>query len=108
MNRVGPRNAITDVPGITVGNAEDIALRSGTTVILPDAPAVAAVDVRGGGTGTRETDLLDPAATVAECHAIVLSGGSAYGLDAAGGVMDWLREQGRGFAVGDAVTVESD
>ena len=103
MNRVGPRNAITDVPGVRVGNADDADVRSGVTVIVPDQPAVAAVDARGGGTGSRETELLDPAATVEECHAIVLSGGSAYGLDAAGGVMTRLREHGRGLAVGDAI-----
>jgi L-aminopeptidase/D-esterase-like protein len=99
----GPRNAITDVPGITVGNAEDERVRTGVTVIVPTAPAVASVDVRGGGTGTRDTELLDPAATVERIDAIVLSGGSAFGLDAAGGVMSWLAAQGRGFKVGPAV-----
>ncbi len=100
MNRVGPRNAITDVPGIRVGNAGNTDVRSGVTVIVPDMPVVAAVDARGGGTGSREFEILDPAATVQECHAIVLSGGSAYGLDAAGGVMAWLKAHGRGFAIG--------
>jgi L-aminopeptidase/D-esterase-like protein len=99
----GPRNAITDVPGITVGNAEDERVRTGVTVIVPTAPAVASVDVRGGGTGTRDTELLDPAATIERVDAIVLSGGSAFGLDAAGGVMSWLAAQGRGFKVGPAV-----
>lgn len=103
MTQVGERNLITDVPGIRVGTAEDAGLRSGVTVVLPDGPAVAAVDARGGGTGSREIELLDPAATVEACHAIVLSGGSAYGLDAAGGVMAWLGDQGRGFAIGDAI-----
>ncbi|MDT8343557.1 MAG: P1 family peptidase [Thermohalobaculum sp.] len=103
MIRPGPRNSITDVAGIAVGNAEDRALLTGVTVILPDAPAIAAVDVRGGGPGTRETDALGPFGTVEVVHAIALSGGSAYGLDAAGGVMDWLRAQGRGFAVAGAV-----
>lgn len=103
MIRPGPRNSITDVAGIAVGNAEDRTLVTGTTVILPDAPAIAAVDVRGGGPGTRETDALGPFGTVEVVHAIALSGGSAYGLDAAGGVMDWLRAQGRGFAVAGAV-----
>ncbi len=102
MNRVGPRNSLTDVPGLTVGNAEDQAVRSGVTVVLPDRPAIAAVDVRGGGTGTRDTELLDPAATVEAVDAIVLSGGSAFGLDAAGGVMAWLAGHGRGFQVGTA------
>jgi len=98
----GPRNLITDVPGLRVGNAGDNPLRSGVTVVLAEAPAVAAADVRGGGPGTRETDLLDPASLVQAVDALVLSGGSAFGLAAADGVMGWLREQGRGFAVGDA------
>jgi len=99
----GPLNAITDVPGIRVGNAEDSGLATGTTVVLPDRPAVAAVDSRGGGPGTRETDALAPGATVEAVHAIVLSGGSAYGLAAADGVMDWLRAAGRGYRVGAAL-----
>ena len=99
----GPRNSITDVPGIAVGNAEDEKVRTGVTVILPDAPAVASIDVRGGGTGTRDTALLDPAATVERVDAIVLSGGSAFGLDAAGGVMSWLAARGRGFKIGPSV-----
>lgn len=103
MNRVGARNSITDVPGILVGNAEDEAARSGVTVVLPEDPAVAAVDVRGGGPGGRETEALDPAATIEECHAVVLSGGSAFGLDAAGGVMSLLAAEDRGFRVGEAV-----
>jgi L-aminopeptidase/D-esterase-like protein len=103
MIRPGPRNLITDVPGISVGNAEDHGARSGVTVILPDAPAVAAVDVRGGAPGTRETDLLDPRCLVERIDAIVLSGGSAFGLDAASGVMAWLRQNGRGFTVGESI-----
>lgn len=99
----GPRNAITDVPGISVGNAEDERVRSGVTVVLPDEPAVASVDVRGGGTGTRELALLEPEGVVEHIHALVLSGGSAFGLDAASGIMSWLAAQGRGFTVGDAV-----
>ncbi len=102
MSGPGPRNLITDVPGLTVGNAGDDALRSGVTVVLPEAPAVAAVDVRGGGPGTRETDLLDPAGLVQAVDALVVSGGSAFGLAAADGVMGWLKAQGRGFAVGGA------
>ncbi len=102
MSGPGPRNLITDVPGLRVGNAGDDALRSGATVVLPEAPAVAAVDVRGGGPGTRETDLLDPAGLVQAIDALVLSGGSAFGLAAADGVMGWLKAQGRGFAVGGA------
>jgi D-aminopeptidase len=97
-----PRNLITDVPGLTVGHAQDGRIASGVSVVLFDAPAVASVDVRGGGPGTRETDLLDPAMTVDRIDAIVLSGGSAFGLDAPSGVQAYLREQGRGFAIGDA------
>ncbi|MDI4664150.1 P1 family peptidase [Xanthobacter autotrophicus] len=96
------RNLITDVPGLRVGNATDPHIGTGVTVVLCDAPAVAAVDVRGGGPGTRETDLLDPAATVERVDAIALSGGSAFGLDAASGVMAGLAARGRGFAVGTA------
>jgi L-aminopeptidase/D-esterase-like protein len=96
------RNLITDVPGLRVGQAEDLALGSGSTVVIFDEPAVASIDVRGGGPGTRETALLDPAQTVQGIDAIVLSGGSAFGLDAASGVQAWLREQGRGFAVRSA------
>jgi len=96
------RNLITDVAGLKVGNAEDIQLGSGTTVVLFDEPAVASVDVRGGGPGTRETELLNAAQTVPGVDAIVVSGGSAFGLDAASGVQAWLRENGRGFAIGPA------
>lgn len=94
------RNLITDVPGIRVGHADDRKLGSGATAIVFDAPTVAAIDVRGGGPGTRETDLLEPHRTVAAIDALVFSGGSAFGLDAASGVQAWLREQGRGYAVG--------
>ena len=97
------RNLITDVPGVRVGNASDDRLASGSTVVLFDKPAVAAADVRGGGPGTRESALLDPAMTVQGVDAITLSGGSTYGLDAASGVQAWLREQGRGFVVRQAV-----
>ncbi|MBK0397929.1 P1 family peptidase [Limibaculum sp. M0105] len=100
--RPGPRNSITDVAGLAVGNAEDRTLLTGVTAVIPATPAVAAIDVRGGGPGTRESDALGPLGTVEVVHGIALSGGSAYGLDAAGGVMDWLRSQARGFAVGDA------
>src|SRR6266704_3354350 len=101
MAEPGPRNLITDVPGLLVGQAEDEAGCTGTTVVLCEAPAVAAVDVRGGAPGSRETELLDPAALVQRVDAIVLSGGSAFGLDAAGGVMEGLAAAGRGFAVRD-------
>ena len=95
----GPQNAITDIAGLRVGNAEDHAIKTGTTVLLPDAPLTASVHVMGGAPGTRETDLLAPDKTVDQVHALVLSGGSAFGLDAASGVADALRAQGRGFAV---------
>jgi D-aminopeptidase len=97
-----PRNLLTDIAGITVGHADDARLASGVTAILFDAPTVASVDVRGGGPGSRETDLLDPARTVERIDAIVLSGGSAFGLDAASGVQAYLRSIGRGYQVGTA------
>jgi L-aminopeptidase/D-esterase-like protein len=97
----GLRNLITDVPGILVGQAEHRAGRTGTTVLLAETPAMAAVDVRGGAPGSRETALLEPGNLVERVDAIVLSGGSAFGLDAAAGVADWLAEHGRGFAVRD-------
>lgn len=103
MIRPGARNLITDVPGIAVGNAEDHTARSGVTVVLPVAPAVAAIDVRGGAPGTRESDALDPTCLVERVDAIVLSGGSTFGLDAAGGVMSWLHQRGRGFKVRETV-----
>jgi D-aminopeptidase len=93
------RNLITDVPGVKVGNAEDIHLGSGSTVVVFDDPAIASIDIRGGGPGTRESALLDPAQTIEGVHAITISGGSAFGLDAASGTQAWLREQGRGFAI---------
>ena len=96
----GARNLITDVPGILVGQAEDRAQLTGTTVVLAAGPAVAAVDVRGGAPGTRETELLGSDALVDRVDAVVLSGGSAFGLDAAAGVTEWLAAAGRGFAVG--------
>ena len=100
MMRPGPRNLITDVPGLAVGHADDATLRSGVTVILPDAPARASADLRGGGPGTRETEALGDAGLVNELHALVLSGGSAFGLDAATGVQSFLRDKGIGFAIG--------
>lgn len=93
----GPHNDITDVTGITVGQAHDERINTGVTVILPTSPAIAAGDVRGGGPGTRETDLLDPSTLVERADAIVLSGGSSYGLGAADGVAAWLGARGRGF-----------
>src|SRR5450755_2527467 len=97
------RNLITDIPGLRVGQAGDAKLGSGTTVIVFDAAVVASVVVRGGGPGTRETALLDPAQTVEGIDAIMLGGGSAFGLDAASGVQAFMREQDRGFRIRDAV-----
>ena len=98
--RAGPTNLITDVGGLLVGNAEDARLKSGVTAVLCETPAVAAVQVLGGAPGTRETDLLEPHNTVEAVNAVVLSGGSAFGLDAASGVQAALREKGVGFEVG--------
>lgn len=99
----GPRNLITDVAGLRVGNASDDTVKSGTTVLLADAPFTASVHVMGGAPGTRETDLLAPDKSVAAVDALVLSGGSAYGLDACSGVVDGLRAAGRGFRIQDAL-----
>jgi L-aminopeptidase/D-esterase-like protein len=101
MSKAGPRNLITDVPGILVGQAEDRAGLTGTTVVLAERPAVAAVDVRGGAPGSRETEILGSATLVDRIDAVVLSGGSAFGLDAAAGVMEFLAAAGRGFSVRD-------
>lgn len=101
MAKQGARNLITDVPGIRVGQAEDAAVRTGVSVILPDEPVVAAVAVAGGGPGTRETDLLAGGRLVDTVTAICLSGGSAFGLASADGVMSGLKADGRGFAVSD-------
>lgn len=98
---MSPRSLALPLP-LSVGHATDERLKSGVTVILPDERAVAAVHVAGGAPGTRETDLLAPESTVARVDAIVLSGGSAFGLAAADGVMSWLAARGRGFAVGEA------
>ena len=101
--RPGPRNLITDVDGIAVGNAGDLRLRSGVTAVIPAQPMLAAVDVRGGAPGTRETDALDPVALTERVDAVVMSGGSAFGLDAASAVVSWLAAQGRGLRVGTAI-----
>ena len=99
----GPRNLITDVAGLAVGNAQDDNLKSGTTVLLSeDGPMTTSYAVMGGAPGTRDTDLLEPDKTVPGVDAIVLSGGSAFGLAAAQGVMDALAQQGRGFQVHSA------
>ena len=99
--RAGARNLITDVAGLRVGNAADARLKSGATVLTADAAFACAVHVMGGAPGTRETDLLAPDKMVQAVDALVLSGGSAFGLGAAEGVMAGLRAAGRGFAVGD-------
>lgn len=97
------KGSITDVGGIRVGHYTDTRRPTGCTVVLFDQPAVAGVDVRGSAPGTRETDLLNPINTVKTVNAIVLSGGSAYGLDAASGVMRYLEERNVGYRVGAAV-----
>ena len=90
------------IPGFNIGHAADENLLSGVTVVIPDEPVTAAAHVMGGAPGTRETDLLAPDKLVQKIDGLVLSGGSAFGLDAASGVQAWLREQGRGFLVGDS------
>jgi L-aminopeptidase/D-esterase-like protein len=95
----GPRNLITDVPGLKVGQAEDAKVRTGVTVIVPDSRATCSVDVRGGGPGTRETDALNSWNLVHSVDAVVLSGGSVYGLAAADGVAAWLGAHDRGYAL---------
>jgi L-aminopeptidase/D-esterase-like protein len=97
------RNLLTDISGVSVGHAHDAASASGVTAILFDPPAVASIDVRGGGPGTREDALLKPESTVEAIDGIALSGGSAFGLDAAGGVQAWLAEQGRGLRIREAI-----
>jgi len=99
----GPQNSITDISGLKVGNAQDDKLKSGVTVLTGDVPFTASVSVLGGAPGTRETDLLAPDKSVAAVDALVLSGGSAYGLDACSGVVEGLRAVGRGYRVGEAI-----
>ena len=101
MARPGPNNSLSDVAGLSIGCAEDEAALTGVTVIVPDARAVCAVDVRGGGPGTRETDTLAPENLVDAIDALVLSGGSVYGLAAADGVAAAMGAEGRGFALID-------
>ncbi|MCP1168261.1 P1 family peptidase [Limimaricola litoreus] len=104
--RPGPRDAITDIAGLVVGQAQDAALRSGVTVLTGEAPFTASVDVMGGAPGSRETDLLAPDRLVPGVDALVLAGGSAFGLDAASGVAEALRSAGRGFeAAGQRVPI---
>jgi L-aminopeptidase/D-esterase-like protein len=99
MTRPGRRNLITDVAGLVVGQAEDFDVRTGVTVVLAEQATAAAVDVRGGAPGSRETESLDPVSLGGMIDAIVLSGGSVYGLDAASGVMAWLGVRGRGVRI---------
>ncbi|MCY4304958.1 MAG: P1 family peptidase [Aestuariivita sp.] len=101
--KLGRHNLITDVPGILVGNSHDITLKSGVTVVLSDKPMTASCFVMGGAPGTRDIDLLEPDKSVAKINAVVLSGGSAYGLDACTGVTSRLRTLECGFRVGDAI-----
>lgn len=104
--RPGPRNLITDVAGLKVGNARELSVKTGVTVLTAEAPFVAGVHVMGGAPGTRETDLLRPDALVERVDALVLAGGSALGLAAASGVADALRAAGRGYqALGQAVPI---
>lgn len=102
LRTTGPANLITDVEGILVGNAEHERLRSGTTVVVAERPAVCGIDIRGGATGTVDVDLLRPVQTVQRIDAVTLSGGSAFGLGAVSGVVDALALDGRGFEVGPA------
>ncbi len=100
MIRPGKTNLITDIDGLRVGNAQDDKLKSGATVLLCDQPATASVQILGGAPGTRDIALLEPHNSVQAVDALVLSGGSAFGLDAGSGVQNWLRAHDRGFEVG--------
>jgi L-aminopeptidase/D-esterase-like protein len=101
MSMYGPNNALTDVEGISVGHYTSREAASGVTVILAREGAVAGVDVRGSAPGTRETDLLDPMNLVERVQAVVLTGGSVYGLATADGVVKWLAQKGRGFPLSE-------
>ena len=96
-------NSLTSLQGILVGHYTDLRRPTGCTVVLCPEGAIAGVDVRGAAPGTRDTDVLSPSNTVQEVHGVLLTGGSAYGLDAAGGVMRWLEERGHGFQLGPAI-----
>lgn len=98
----GPKNCLCDIEGLQIGHAHDARVKTGTTVLLAEHPMTASVDVRGGAPGTRETDLLHPSRTVETVDALVLSGGSAFGLEAASAIHTELAARGRGFAVGPA------
>ncbi|WP_029583795.1 P1 family peptidase [Bradyrhizobium sp. URHD0069] len=97
------KNLLTDISGVRVGHADDATLASGVTAVIFDKPAVAAIDVRGGGPGIREAAVLELANTVERIDAIALAGGSAFGLEAGAGMQAWLAEQGRGFAIRGAI-----
>jgi L-aminopeptidase/D-esterase-like protein len=99
MIKPGPRNLLTDVDGLTVGNAADFAARSGVTVVMVEDGAVASGDVRGAAPGTRETDLLDPTCMIERIDAVCLSGGSVHGLTSGDAVVRWLYENDRGFSL---------
>ena len=99
MSVAPSRNLITDVPGLRVGNVDDGRLASGVTAVVFDTPAAASIAIHGGAPGVRDTALLAPGMSVRAVDALVLSGGSAFGLDAMGGAQAWLREQGRGYDV---------
>ena len=101
MARPGPSNSLSDVTGLSIGTAEDESARTGVTVIVPEARGVCGVDVRGGGPGTRESDALQPENLVDAVDAIVLAGGSVYGLGAADGVAAAMGAEGRGFGLVD-------
>src|ERR1700689_952150 len=103
MSEENPGGGITDVQGIKVGHFTDSRKPTGCTVLIFEKGAAAGVDVRGAAPGTRETDLLNPVNAVQQVQAIVLSGGSAYGLDTASGVMRYLEAHGSGFKVGNGV-----
>ncbi|MEL6517134.1 MAG: P1 family peptidase, partial [Pseudomonadota bacterium] len=105
--RAGARNLITDVAGLRVGNAEDHTIKTGVTVLTADAPFVASAHIMGGAPGTRDTELLSPETLVQTVDALVLSGGSAFGLDAAAGVMAGLRAQRRAQSAPTAHGCES-
>jgi L-aminopeptidase/D-esterase-like protein len=100
MVRPGPKNLITDVRGITVGNAEDATAMTGVTVLFAGGRGVGAADIRGGAPGTRETEALLPEGLNVGVDAIVLAGGSVYGLDAAGAVTNWLAQIGARVSAG--------
>ena len=97
---LGPKNLITDLGGLSVGHADDAAIRTGVSVVVPDSPAIVSVSVPGGGPGTRETDALQPGTLVDYAHGVVLAGGSVYGLDAASGVTAQMGAEGVGFQTG--------